>query len=365
MNELSMQEALDLRNRNLLNKLADEQLDGVFVTSRQNSRYVAGFTGTTSAILISNQKKQVFVDSRYTEQAKEQCLGFEVLEVSGLFGAVVESAKAQGLTRLGLEDRDLTWAQLQSLEKLFLDYDIEFVPVSDIYASLRTAKDAIELGYIREAVRIADEAWEMTLPEIKVGVAESYVAAMLEHNMRLLGAEGPSFETIIASGYRSAMPHGVASDKLIEEGDAIVMDFGAMYHGYCSDITRTVFVGHAPADLERIWHIVNDANLACETNLKAGMTGAEGDALARDPIAAAGYADKFTHSTGHSLGLDIHETPGLSRVYTNPLPLNCLMTIEPGIYLAGNGGVRIEDTVILKEDGIEILTQADRSLRIL
>lgn len=365
MNDEMMKGALDQRISNLRTGLRAEKVDAVFISSRQNSRYAAGFTGSTSAILISLDKQEVFVDSRYTEQAKEQCLGFDVHEVAGLFAHVVESAKAQGISRLGLEERDLTWAQLQSLEKLFLDYDIDLVPVSDVFASLRTSKDEVELAYIREAVRIADEAWEMTLAEIKPGVAESYVAAMLEHNMRLLGAEGPSFETIIASGYRSAMPHGVASDKLIEEGDAIVMDFGAMYKGYCSDITRTVFVGHAPEDMERIWHIVNEANLACEAGLKAGMTGAEGDALARDPIAEAGFADKFTHSTGHSLGLDIHETPGLAKSYTEPLPLNCLMTIEPGIYLAGVGGVRIEDTVILKEDGIEILTQADRSLRIL
>lgn len=365
MNQISMKEALDKRTERLLEQLEKRNIDAVLVSSRQNSRYAAAFTGSTSLILIAPVKKEVFVDARYTEQAKEQCLGFDVSEVAALIPSIAGRIKELGVTRLGLEDRDMTWAQLRSLEKQFEDYEIELVPASQVFAELRVSKDEIELAYIREAVRIADEAWELTLPEIKVGVAESYVAAVLEHNMRLLGAEGPSFETIIASGYRSAMPHGVASDKLIEDGDTIVMDFGAQYHGYCSDITRTVFVGRADPEMEKIWHIVNEANLVCEAELKAGMSGAEGDALARDFIAQAGFAEKFTHSTGHSLGLDIHETPGLSRFYTEPLPENCLMTIEPGIYIAGKGGVRIEDTVIVKEGGIEILTQADRQMRIL
>ncbi len=360
-----LQQTLETRYARLVEKLNEAELDAILISSRQNSRYMAAFTGTTSTILISPRKREVFVDSRYTEQANEQCVGFEVSQVSSNYGAAVSSLKEQGVKRLGLEERDLTWAQVRSLETLLNGSEVELVPSSQIFADLRTIKDELELSYIREAVRIADEAWEKTLPVIKAGVSESYVAAILEHNMRLLGAEGPSFETIIASGYRAAMPHGVASDKLIEDGDIIVMDFGAIYHGYCSDITRTVFVGHADPVMKKVYEIVLEAQLACEAGLKAGLSGQEGDALARDVIAAAGYGTQFGHSTGHSIGLDVHETPGLSSLYDKKLPANCMMTIEPGIYLAGLGGVRIEDLVIIKEDGIEILTQADKSMRIL
>lgn len=360
-----LKSALTARYTRIIEKLEDLGVDAILISSRQNSRYAAGFTGTTSAILMSAKKSEVFVDSRYTEQAKEQCLGFDVAEVPSLFAAAVNSMKQQGVKRLGLEERDLTWAQVRNLEQLLVDSGVELVPVSQAFSELRSIKDAVELTYLREAVRIADEAWLKTLPVIKVGVSEVYVAAVLEHNMRLLGAEGPSFETIIASGYRSAMPHGVASDKLIEDGDTIVMDFGAIYHGYCSDITRTVFVGRADPTMKRVYEIVLEAQLACEAGLKAGLTGKEGDALARDVIVAAGYGPQFSHSTGHSLGLDVHESPGLSSLYDKALPADCMMTIEPGIYIAGLGGVRIEDLVLLKDDGIEILTQADKGMLIL
>ncbi len=364
-NQSELQAALEARYMRIQEKMERQELDAILISSRQNSRYSAAFTGTTSQILLSKSKREIFVDSRYTEQAKEQCLGFEVREVPSLFAAAIESMKLQGVKRLGLEERDLTWAAVRSLENLLSGSGIELVPCSQLFADIRTIKDELELKYIREAVRIADEAWEKTLPVIQVGVKESYVAAVLEHNMRLLGAEGPSFETIIASGYRSAMPHGVASDKLIEDGDTIVMDFGAIYNGYCSDITRTVFVGHADPTMQKVYEIVLEAQLACEAGLKANMTGQAGDALARDVIKAAGYGAEFSHSTGHSIGLDVHETPGLSSLYDKPLPENCLMTIEPGVYLAGLGGVRIEDLVIVKADGIEILTQADKRMRIL
>lgn len=353
------------RRYRIREKIADGNLDAVLITSRQNSRYAAGFTGSTSAILCTADNWEIFVDSRYTEQAKEQCGGFDVHEVASIFKAAVDSMKEKGVKRLGLEEKDLSWAVLKQLETLSGDKGIEFCPADSVFTQLRVRKDDLELSNIREAVRVADQAWELTLPEIKAGVSEVYVAAVLEHNMRLLGAEGPSFDTIIASGYRSAMPHGVASEKIIEDGDTIVMDFGALVNGYCSDITRTVFLGRVDPKMKEVYEVVLAAQENCEAHLKAGLTGAEGDRLARSIIEYAGYGDQFTHSTGHSLGLDIHEMPGLSRLYDKALPANCLMTIEPGIYLAGTGGVRIEDLVIIQDDGIEILTHADKSIRVL
>ncbi len=363
--EQALKAALDRRFDLFVEQMEAEGQDGVLLTSRQNSRYMAGFTGSTSVILLTRTSKIIFVDSRYTEQAKEQCLGFDVREVPGLFQAAVRAIRELDVKRLGLEEQDITWANLRSLERLLIDMDVELLTASNIFTKLRVVKDDLELNAIKEAVRIADLAWERTLPEIKVGVTEAYVAAYLEHQMRLLGAEGPSFETIIASGYRSAMPHGVASDKVIEYGDTIVMDFGAVYQGYCSDMTRTVFVGAVDPKMEEVYKIVLEANLACERDLKAGLSGVEGDMLSRKVIDDAGYGAHFTHSTGHSLGLDIHESPRLSQLFSEKLPENCLMTIEPGIYLAGLGGVRIEDVVIIKADGIEILTQSDKSLRVL
>ena len=230
---------------------------------------------------------------------------------------------------------------------------------------IREVKDASEIKIIRQAIEIADQAFEHILTFIKPGITEIQVANELDFYMRSLGASGVSFDTIVASGVRSSMPHGVASQKVIESGDLITLDFGCYYEGYVSDMTRTIALGTIDPKLKEIYEIVLRANEIVNENTKAGITGKQMDALARDYITQKGYGDDFGHSTGHGIGLDIHEGPSISFRNEEPLVVNNIVTNEPGIYLAGLGGVRIEDDLLIQEGGVEILNHSPKELIIL
>ena len=236
------------------------------------------------------------------------------------------------------------------------------IPASGMIEALRQTKDQEEITTIQRACEIADAAFEHILGFIQVGMTEIQVANELDFFMRSQGASGVSFETIVASGYRSAMPHGVASDKVIEAGDIVTMDYGCYYKGYVSDITRTIAVGEPSSKMKEIYDVVFQANQLVNEQAKAGMTGEEMDAIARDFIASHGYGDDFGHSLGHSIGLDIHESPNASMHNKQPLKEYTVITNEPGIYLEGIGGVRIEDDIILTEDGNKVLTHSPRHL---
>lgn len=344
--------------------LADADEQGIVLTSPENKRYFLGFTGSDGYGLITAESRQIFVDSRYTEQAKEQCIGTDVvLAVGGTAKRVSEEIKNKGLQRLAMEDRQIPWGELLGFEKR--GEGVEFVPLSAELSAIRITKDESEIAIIREAIRIGDEAFRRTLPEIKTGVTEAHVAAVLEHEMRLLGAQGPSFTTIVASGYRSAMPHGTASEKKLEAHDPITIDFGCVYQGYCSDATRTVFLGEPTDEMRRIYEVVLEAQQKTAHSLKPGMTGHEIDKIARDVISDAGYGEYFGHSLGHSLGLLVHEPPSAAPGAETRFEPGSFVTVEPGIYVAGVGGVRIEDTCLITEEGAEILTDLPKELTVL
>lgn len=340
------------------------QLEALLVTNRYNRRYMTGFTGSSGMVLVTPKKAYLLTDFRYMTQAPQQAPAFEVVEhKSRPMETVKELLDAEGLKRVGFEQQDLTYGLYASYAEDLAG--IELVPTSHAVEKLRMYKDEEELAVMQEAADLADAAFSHIQGFLKPGVSEIDVSLELEFFLRRNGATSTSFETIVASGERSALPHGIASDRKLGNNEFVKLDFGALYKGYCSDITRTVVLGTPTEKHREIYKIVKEAQLACLEGLKPGMTGAEGDALARDVIRKAGYGDRFGHGTGHSLGLEIHENPRLSPTCDVVLEPGMTMTVEPGIYLPGFGGVRIEDDVVFTETGIRILTRSTKELLLL
>lgn len=338
-------------------------IDGLFIASPYNRRYISNFTGTSGAALISTEKAKFITDFRYIEQAKKQCTGFEIVKHGASIATeVAGQIKELGIKRLGFEQDYVTYAEFKVYEEIF---EVELVPVTGLMEKLRLIKTDAEIKILKEAADIADAAFKHIIDFIRPGVTELEVANELEFFMRKSGATSSSFDTIVASGNRSAMPHGVASEKVIEKGDMVTMDFGAYYKGYVSDITRTVAIGKPDPKLEEIYNIVLEAQLRGMNGLKAGMSGKEGDALTRDYITEKGYGDYFGHSTGHGIGLEVHEGPALSMRSDTVLKPGMVVTVEPGIYIPGLGGVRIEDDTLIKENSNESLTHSTKELLIL
>ncbi len=359
-----MDELPNARVNRLRERLPESKDTAMIVASGVNRRYLSGFSGTSGVLLLSGERAALLTDFRYQEQAPQQAIGFEVVihgpDMKAKIGEVLGS---WGISRLLFEDGHVTHAEHAAWVKALAP--IELAPAGGIIEELRQIKDPGELDIMQEAADVADRAFEHVLEIIKPGVSEMDVAAELEMFMRKAGASGPSFDTIVASGERSAMPHGVASTRLIGSGEFVTLDFGAYYKGYCSDLTRTVFVGE-PTDKHReIYGIVKEAQAYALEHLKPGMTGREGDALTRDIIARYGYGDNFGHGTGHGLGMDIHESPRLSATCDTVLQPGMVVTVEPGIYLPGFGGVRIEDDVVMTDTGIQILTRSSKELILL
>jgi len=338
-------------------------IDGILITSPYNRRYISNFTGTAGVVLISQDKAQFITDFRYIEQATKQCEGFEIIKFTGSIPEEVSAqAKSLGINKLGFEEEDLTYSSFRVFEKAV---DAELVPISGIVEKLRLIKSEAEIKILKEAADIADAAFRHILDFLRPGKTELEVANELEFFMRKAGATSSSFDTIVASGTRSALPHGVASEKVIEKGDIVTMDYGAYYKGYASDITRTVAVGEPDAKLKEIYQIVLEAQLRGMAGFKPGMTGREADALTRDYITEKGYGEYFGHSTGHGIGLEIHEGPALSMRSDIVLEPGMVVTCEPGIYIPGLGGVRIEDDTLITKDHNEALTHSATELIIL
>ncbi len=342
--------------------LEEHQVDAIIITSEKNRRYMTGFTGTAGVVLITLEHAVFITDFRYTEQANDQIKGYEIIEHKGLLKEVASQVERLGIKRLGFEKEHMTYDTYESYRN---EVTSEFVPLSGLVENLRLIKTDEEINILKEACQIADEAFEHILGFIKPGVKEIEVSNELEFFMRRKGAASSSFDTIVASGFRSALPHGVASDKTIESGELVTLDFGAYYKGYCSDITRTVAVGEINDKLREIYDIVLAAQLKGVEGLKPGITGAEADALTRDYITEKGYGQYFGHSTGHGIGLDVHEGPGLVSRNDKPLEPGMVVTVEPGIYIPNVVGCRIEDDVLITEDGFEKLTHSSKELIIL
>lgn len=347
----------------LRNEFGKLGIDGMLITSGFNRRYISNFTGSAGAVLISGEKALFITDFRYVEQASKQCEGFEVVKHSGTMQEEVAlQAKQLGITKLGFEQNHVTYAMYKSYEKVF---EGELVPVDGAIEKLRLIKTDAEIKILKEAAGIADAAFTHILEFIRPGKTELEVSNELEFFMRKAGASSSSFDIIVASGHRSALPHGVASDKVIEAGDFVTLDYGAYYKGYVSDITRTVSVGAADQKLRDIYDIVLEAQLRGMAGIKPGMTGKEADALTRNLISEKGYGEYFGHSTGHGIGLEVHEGPSLSKISETILEPGMVVTVEPGIYIPGLGGVRIEDDTVITLDHNESLTHSTKELIIL
>lgn len=344
-------------------KLKTNGIDALLVTNMYNVRYLTNFTGSTGLALITEEKAYFVTDFRYTEQAAEEAIGFEIQKNEGLiYKEVARLVEKNQIKKLGFEESDISYATYKQLEDLI---QTDLVGVSGLVEKIREVKTEDEIAIIQKAVEITEKAYDYILGFVKVGVTEIEIANKLDFYMRNLGATGVSFDTIVASGFRSAMPHGVASEKKIEEGDMVTIDFGCIYKGYVSDMTRTFAVGDPGEKMKEVYEIVYQANKKVTEAAKVGVTGAELDAIARDYITEQGYGDAFGHSTGHGIGLEVHEGPRISYKNTAPLVENNVITNEPGIYIPGLGGVRIEDDLVIKENGNENLMSTSKKLVII
>ena len=353
-----------LRVNNLRAAMAKEAIDGFLVTNPYNLRYLANFTGTAGVAVITPTKAFFVTDFRYTEQAAEQALGFEIIKHTGpIFEEVANICRQEAIEVLAFEETVMSVAEYTQLEDVVEESSL--LPISGLIESLREVKDESEIALIEKACAIADQGFAYILEQIKPGMTEIQVANQLDFYMRSLGATSVSFDTIVASGVRSAMPHGVASTKVIEKGDLITLDFGCYYEGYVSDMTRTFALGDPGEKLKEIHQIVLEAQLMVNAVAKAGMSGVELDAVARDYIASHGYGEAFGHSTGHGIGLEIHEGPNVSFKSPKLFVPGNVITNEPGIYLPGIGGVRIEDDLLITTTGNRILTHSPKELIIL
>lgn len=343
--------------------LKEQELDALVISDGYNMRYISGFAGATGYLYLTKRRHILLTDSRYTTQAKEEAAAFDVREIASgaeygqMIGQLIKEDKAQ---RVGFEDLHMIYADFCELKEHASG--AEWVRLGGTVNALRSVKEEWELQRIAKAEQIGDLAFEKILGELKPGVTELSIAAKLDYYMRELGAQGNSFDTIVASGTNSAMPHAVPTEKKLEKGDFVTMDFGCCYQGYCSDMTRTVMIGKADAKQKELYHIVLEAQLAALAELRAGKTGAEVDAVARQIIEKAGYGSYFGHGLGHSVGLFIHEEPRLSPKCREILQSNVPITVEPGIYLPGLYGVRIEDLVVITEDGCKNLASSPKEL---
>ena len=347
--------------------LETHSLDAVLLTCEANRFYASGFhsSGTDGVAIVTRNHNYYFTDSRYTEAAARHVRDAEIRQTdrehpySALINEVIEK---EHITRMGYEDEYMTAADFRRFsEKL----RCELVPATELLWTLRAVKDQAELECMIQAQRIAEKALADILGEIRPGVTEKEIAALLLYKMLHYGAEDKSFDPIVVSGPNGSLPHGVPSEKPIQAGEFVTMDFGCKFGGYCSDMTRTVAVGHVTEEMETVYNTVLKAQLAGIAAAKAGVTGAAVDGAARQVIADAGYGPYFGHSFGHSVGVEIHENPNATPSNSKPLPAGVVISAEPGIYLPGKLGVRIEDVIVITEQGCQDITLAPKELLIL
>ena len=350
------------RQRQLRAELADHSLDALLVTHLPNVRYLCGFTGSAGILLLGPRKPLFITDGRYTEQAHQQVVGAKIVISKGpALDAVVQQIVKLKLAAIGMEADHVTVAQRSRLKRM-LPSKTKLRETSGIVERLRMIKDAGELAAIRKAVNLGAELFDVVLQAIRPGVRESEVAAELEYEARRRGAEGMSFETIVAGGPRSALPHGVASQGAIPESGFVVLDYGVILGGYCSDQTRTVHVGKPSSEARKWYEAVLESQLAGVKAVKAGVTAGEVDKATRDVLRRAQLGRFFSHSTGHGVGLEIHEIPRVASGHREVLQPGMVITIEPGVYFPGKWGIRIEDMVAVTAGGCDVLTPTGKDL---
>lgn len=341
-------------------RLADEQLPALLVTHPSDIRYCSGFSGTAGVLVVQPGRAELFTDFRYRDQAEAEAGG--VVEVTvverDLWARVWKGLRARPGTEVGFDAETVTVTQARSFTEADLPWT--FRPVAGFVRALRERKDATEVAAIRAAATLVLEALTRTFARVRAGQSEREVAVILESALRRLGSEWHPFPTMVASGPRSALPHARTGDRVLTVGDLLLVDCGATVDGYCADITRTVVLGLADARQRRAFSLVQEAQQAAGAGLRAGLTGDAGDALARRVIEAAGFGEAFGHALGHGLGLEVHEAPRLGRGSQAVLPPGAVVTVEPGVYFAGWGGVRLEDDLHLAPEGpVWLSTPAD------
>ena len=352
--------------QNKFSSVLKSDSDAVIITSPENRRYFTGFNSSDGFLVITKDEAIFFTDSRYIEAAENQITACKSLLLKRVNETISPYLKEKGIKNIILETERLTVAELNSLKKAFDFCTVEAKEeLDEIINKLRAVKTNEEIENIKKAQRIAEDAFNHILKFIKVGVTEKEIALELDFYMLSHGAEAVSFETIAVSGKNSSMPHGVPTDKKVEKGDFITMDFGAMYNGYHSDMTRTVIVGEPSEKQREIYETVLKAQKASLAVLKSGVTGFDADKAARDIIDNAGYKDNFGHGTGHGVGIEIHESPNLSPYSKATLETGNVVTVEPGIYIPNEFGVRIEDMALITDDGCVNLTSCEKELIIL
>jgi Xaa-Pro aminopeptidase len=349
------------RQADLRVALEEDGLDALLVTHLPNIRYLTGFTGSAALLLLRAEGATLITDFRYAVQAPVEAGTAAAVEVDqkSVWDRLGRVLATTAPASLGIESQAIT---VRDAERVGGLTRARLVPTSDLVERLRAVKAPEEIAAVRSAAGLAQEALGEVLPTVRVGLTERDVAAALESALRRRGSEWHPFPTIVASGPRAALPHARTSARPIEAGDWLLLDFGAQVDGYCADLTRSIVVGRADERQRTVYELVREAQRRALEHLRAGMTGREGDALAREVIAARGFGDAFGHSLGHGLGLEVHEAPRLAPTAEAALPLHAVVTVEPGIYLPGWGGVRLEDDVHLGPNGAELLSDARTEL---
>lgn len=348
----------------LVSSLPKHELDAILITSLPNIRYLTGFTGSNAFLLLSRTAEVLFTDPRYTIQAAQET-SCRVKTVTGsTLAGVGKAIPKLKLRRMGFERNHIPF-HVHEFLRTEMPLGSEFKPVADLVETRRMVKSEAEIALIRKAVETNSAAYQRALAKVKVNMRESDLAAEIEYQMRRLGAEGPSFETIVASGARAALPHARPTRNPIQSDQLLLIDMGATQDGYTSDMTRTVFVGSASPKWKKRYRAVLEAQLASIAAIRAGVTATKVDHAGRNVLKSFGLDKTFTHSTGHGLGLEIHEAPRLGKKDKTVLEAGMVVTVEPGIYLEGEGGIRIEDTVLVTTTGCDILTPSSKEFTVL
>jgi Xaa-Pro aminopeptidase len=351
-----------LRRRALAVRLDDLGVDAMLVTALANARYLSGFTGSNAAVLVTPEHDVFLTDGRYTEQARREVPDMERITCAQTYrGDVAERCAALGVTRLGVEAQHLTVADHAALATA-VGGGVALVPKEDAVEAARRVKDDDERDLLRHAQASTDAAFDAVLDVFAVGVSEEQIARQLERLMRETGADALAFDPIVAFGEDAAEPHHEPGHRVLEEGDVIKLDFGAQVGGYNADMTRTIAFGQPAAELKKIHDVIREAQQAGIDALRGGVPGSEVDRAARAVVVDAGYGERFVHGLGHGVGLEIHEAPWLGAAYDAPLPAGSVVTVEPGIYVPGLGGVRIEDMVEVTDDGGAVIGTSSREL---
>jgi Xaa-Pro aminopeptidase len=352
------------RLRKIQQTLRERKLSSLLVTHLPNVRYLTGFSGTTGLCVVGEEGNYFLTDFRYKEQSEHEITGFKIIIAKdSLFEELQKRRIFRGAERVGVEGNFLPYAEFQKLRRLFKR--VRFVPQAELVESVSSIKDEKEIALIRAAARISDRVFQDVLGVLKPGVRELEVSAEISYLHKFFGAEHDAFETIVASGARGALPHGVASTKKIRRGEFVTLDFGCVYRGYCCDITRTVAVGEPGKKLREVYRVVQDAQMKAIEAAKAGVVAKDLDAVARRHIERSGYGRHFGHSLGHGIGLQVHEPPRISWMSSYRLQRGNVITIEPGIYLPGTGGVRIEDDILVLNGKSIVLNKAPKELLLL